>query len=73
MSKRLTKVARCQMCKGAFEQFKTQHHRICPCCRTPEKMAAAGYGRDDIMVETNVSYERARFAVFGPALDVKAS
>ena len=70
--KKLT-VARCRMCKGLFEQHKTLHHRICPHCRTPEKMAAAGYGREDIKIETNVSSERARFAVFGPALKVEAS
>jgi Zn finger protein HypA/HybF involved in hydrogenase expression len=64
---------KCRMCKGTFQKVVTQHNRICPRCRTPEKMAAAGYGRDDIVLEANVSYERARVAVFGPELKVKAS
>jgi hypothetical protein len=64
---------KCRACKNQFHRFTTSHHRLCPVCRTPEKMAAAGYGRDDIMLEANVSHERARFAVFGPELKVKAS
>jgi hypothetical protein len=56
-----------------FEQYKWQKHYLCNTCRTPEKMAAEGYGREDIEVQANVSCERARFAVFGPELEVKVS
>lgn len=73
MSRRLTKVSRCRICKFMFEQIKQQNHYLCHICRTPERMAAAGYGREDISVEANVSNERARFAVFEPELEVKVS
>jgi protein-arginine kinase activator protein McsA len=73
MARLKTKVARCRVCKLMFEQLKQQNHYACTSCRTPEKMVAAGYGREDIHVEANVSYERARVAVFGPDLKVKAS
>lgn len=72
MARSLTKVTRCRICKFLFEQFRKQNHYTCPSCRTPEKMAAAGYGWSDIKIEANVSYERAREAVFGRQLE-KAS
>jgi hypothetical protein len=53
--------------------FKWQGHYLCDACRVPEKMAAAGYGREDIENQANVSYERARVAVFEPELKVKVS
>jgi hypothetical protein len=73
MSRTKTKVARCRTCRFMFELYKWQRHYLCATCRTPEKMAAEGYGREDIELQANVSYERARVAVFGPELKVKAS
>jgi hypothetical protein len=73
MARTSTKVARCRTCKFQFVLFKWQGHYLCDACRVPEKMAAAGYGREDIENQANVSYERARVAVFEPELKVKVS
>jgi hypothetical protein len=72
MSQHPRKRLPCQICKTWFWLFKAQHNRICPECRTPYRMQAAGYGWQDIVVETNVSSEFAREVVFGRQLE-KAS
>lgn len=73
MARTQTKAAICRICGFLFTLFKWQQFYLCNDCRTPEKMAAAGYGLEDVQNQANVSYERARVAVFGPELGVKAS